>query len=418
MKFLSFGSTRGKLIAVIAIVFTLLTTLVATSTAIVVDKQLVTVTVGTIPTATEADEQEQQDGAPKEQTDNASDSYVSVNLNQGSTPVAVVSTPGNEKARNLVLFASIAPIAIFGMLSAIVTWFVATRAQQRVDLVVLQLHEKNGALSRTPVNIPYRNDAASRIAEAYNDAINGLNQSIRRERLFIADASHELKNPLAAASAALEIPLHKGLFNEQTRPFVRKALESNQSCAVLVNRLLELARVQRLEQICPEKVDIAHITQAVLHRLTGTISEDMVMDVRLESAVLQGDELLMTQVVQNLIQNAVQHNDTRKKVWISTGQVCDDAGTWASLVVENTGEDLTDDNPDELLTPFNRGHNSRISTMNSAGIEHTNHGLGLSIVQEIVCLHNGAIRLEARTAGGLRVEARMPSVSSIIETKD
>ena len=77
---------------------------------------------------------------------------------------------------------------------------------------------------RQPIVIPYENDEAYTIASAYNLMLKDLNSAISREKEFIADASHELKNPLAATSAALEIPLHNQLFDERCRALSSKRL--------------------------------------------------------------------------------------------------------------------------------------------------------------------------------------------------
>lgn len=121
------------------------------------------------------------------------------------------------------------PILIFGALSAIAAWSICTRSQRRIDTVAQQIRTSDSDLSRHPIHISEENDAASVIASAYNDAIDDVNAVIAREKRFIANASHELKNPLAATSAALEIPMHNGLLDAKTLPFVEKALASNLS---------------------------------------------------------------------------------------------------------------------------------------------------------------------------------------------
>ena len=94
-----------------------------------------------------------------------------------------------------------------------------------------------------------------------------LNSAISREKEFIADASHELKNPLAATSAALEIPLHNQLFDERCRPFVEKALASNHAGVEIVNHLLELSKVQQLNRADLSRVHVAEIIRNVLQEI-------------------------------------------------------------------------------------------------------------------------------------------------------
>ncbi|NEG71104.1 ATP-binding protein [Bifidobacterium ramosum] len=70
----------------------------------------------------------------------------------------------------------------------------------------------------------------------------------------------------------------------------------------------------------------------------------------------------------------------------------------------NTGKDLTRIDPTELLATFNRGPDSRISNRRGT----PNHGLGLSICDEIIRLHHGTMNLHANPHGGLTVTVRLP----------
>lgn len=110
-----------------------------------------------------------------------------------------------------------------------------------------------------------------------------------------------------------------------------------------------------------------------------------------------GDRLLLTQLVRNLTLNAAQHNVEGGHIWVSTGEHFDvDGRRMSSFDVENTGADLCETNLGDLFAPFNRGRNSRIMEHDMSSRTIGNHGLGLSIAKEIVTLHDGSIRLQAR----------------------
>lgn len=401
-------STRKRLIAVILAVFISLTAIISMATFIIVDQQIDTVSIGRFTTGRSSDAQyAQQDSAEPSQDD----SYIAVGKNASPDGFAVTASRGNEKARNLLLLTSVVPILIFGALSAIVTWSICTRSQHRIDEVARQIRASNGELTKQVIHIPRENDAATVIADAYNDAIGDVAASIVREKRFIADASHELKNPLAATATALEISMHNGLIDGRALPFIEKARASNASCIALTRHLLDLAHVQQLEHAQLTSVDMGAVVDDVLTSFSDDAAfEGLTLHKRIEKNVsVMGDGLLLTQLVRNLTLNAVQHNRADGQIWVSLEESCDEDGSkTASLNIENTGTDLREMDLDDLFTPFNKGQNSRIMEHDGSSQSVANHGLGLSIAKEIVALHGGSIRLQARDGGGLLVSVNIP----------
>ncbi|MBW3095263.1 HAMP domain-containing histidine kinase [Bifidobacterium sp. 64T4] len=409
-------STRRRLVAIIVSVFVALTVIVSVATFVIVDRQIDTVTVGRFAPEYAADEQYQQHDSAGPSSGGA---YVLTGNGAHTGGFAVTASRGNDTARNLLLLTSVVPILIFGTLSAIATWSICTHSQRRIDTVAQQIRASDSNLSRHPIQIPEENDAASVIAGAYNDAIGDVNAAIAREKRFIADASHELKNPLTATSTALEIPVHNGLLDDKALPFVEKALASNRSCIALVGRLLDLAKVQQLERGELSNIAVSAVVEEVITTLfDGGIPRGLTLHKRLDDVRMQADPLLFAQLVKNLLLNAVQHNVAGGMIWVSAGEAPESdnqsGARMMTLVIENTGVDLHGVDLDDLFTPFNRGRNSRIvergSSERPAGTLE-NHGLGLSIAKEIVLLHKGTIRLQARDGGGLRVVVNIPASS-------
>lgn len=399
-------STRGRLIATIVVAFLLLTTAVTAGTFLIVDRQLSTVTISGLDADTDIVDKSVRQSSPHSPGDNDS-GYASIHVNKDrGEGLTLKSTTVDRQTRDLVLVAIIAPILIFGILAAALTWIIATNSQRRINMVAGQIKNVSEPLStRHAINIPVRNDEATVIANAYNAMLNDLNESIEREKQFIANASHELKNPLAATSAALEIPLDAGLFDDLTRPFVQKALEANSSGTALVLRLLELARIQHLDSASLTDVDLAKIVTDVLDTEHNAIDE-FTVTTSLMPATLLAEHTLVRRLVENLILNAMRHNIPNGSIDIVTGTERDANGAnYATLTVSNTGKDLTGVELAELLAPFNRGTDSR--TNNKYGVP--NHGLGLSICDEIVRLHCGTLNLKANPQGGLTVNVHLPA---------
>ncbi len=400
-------STRKRLIAVILAVFISLTAIISVATLIIVDQQIDTVTIGRFAADQPSDEQYAQRDSVRSTPDG---SYVEAGKGMSSEGFAVTASRGNEKARNLLLLISVVPILVFGTLSAVATWSICTHSQRRIDEVAKQIRTSSGELTKQVIRISKENDAATIIADAYNDAIGDVAASIAREKRFIADASHELKNPLAATATALEIPMHNGLIDGRAFPFIEKARASNASCIALTRHLLDLAHVQQLEHARLTLVDIGAVVDDVLTSFSDDAAfEGLTLHKRIENVSVTGDGVLLTQLVKNLILNALQHNVADGQIWVFVGEHSDANGLkTASLNIENTGADLHEMNLDDLFAPFNKGQNSRIMEHDDLSQPVANHGLGLSIAKEIVALHDGSIRLQARDGGGLCVSVDIP----------
>lgn len=440
----SHWSTRRRLITTITIVFTALTMVVSLATLLIVTRQLETVIVN--HEAPRSDDSAQQrpmgSGAPRhgsaDDTAPPDDEYVSAGVNDDTDTLTLTAAIGNNRVRNMLLAVTLAPIAVFGVLSGAVTWTVSTHAQHRVNDVARQIQESGQSFPRRSIVIPHGHDEASTIADAYNGMLDDLNTALMRERRFIANASHELKNPLAATAAALQIPLHHGMVDERCRPFIAKALISNQTGADIVARLLDLARVQQLDHADLATVDLASIARTVVEEQRDAGGDTVTIHERYDQTLIPADPLLIRQLASNLMLNAMQHNHVaHPQVWVrvasghalATAADHDGDGSrhaCAMLEVSNTGADLTDVNLDELCTPFSRGIDSRLE---AASPKHratqpgqddhgpkphdvrnpsVNHGLGLAIVREIVALHHGTLHLQARHGGGMTVRVTLP----------
>ncbi|SDG93172.1 Histidine kinase-, DNA gyrase B-, and HSP90-like ATPase [Lentzea fradiae] len=112
------------------------------------------------------------------------------------------------------------------------------------------------------------------------------------------------------------------------------------------------------------------------------------------SAPVHGDRTLLARMVQNVIDNAVVHNQHDGWVRIAT--------SGGDLVVETGGPVLHQDQADRLIEPFQRLGADRTGSENGSG-------LGLSIVAAVAEAHGGRLRLGARSGGGLRVTISLPT---------
>jgi signal transduction histidine kinase len=169
----------------------------------------------------------------------------------------------------------------------------------------------------------------------------------------------------------------------------------------LLESFLTLARTQS-PAVDQATLSLGGIASAAIERRAGAISQ-MALSVGRQGSAharVTGSETLLCRMVENVIDNAVRHNDAGGWVRVST----EAGGSLARIVVENGGTVLTQEDVGQLTQPFRRPGAERTGSDKSTG-------LGLSIVKSIAEAHGDRLNLHARPDGGLRPSARRPRPS-------
>ena len=211
-----------------------------------------------------------------------------------------------------------------------------------------------------------------------------------RERVFAADVAHELRSPLAAIAAIAQAS------RATAPPESREAFETIAASALdtsaIVTDLLTLARDPGHSVLQCEPVDLAAIVARCARDLAGLAAA---RGVRVESspvsAIVDGDERRLRELVRNLAENAVRH--ARSSVRIASqrnGRTCE-------IVVEDDGDGIPPQERERVFQRFYRGSDDLGGT-----------GLGLAIVRWIAKAHAGTVTIAPTSQGGARFVASIP----------
>ncbi len=237
-------------------------------------------------------------------------------------------------------------------------------------------------------------DELKELADTFDDMLQRLDQSFASQRRFVDNASHELRTPLAINRTVLEVALDDPDASEDVRQLGRTLLATNARSERLIEGLLVLARSEN-ELVERKPVELADIVDYVLGLLAIPAEQaDVTVRSRIDSMKTVGDPVLLERLVQNVIQNAIKHNDAGGWVQVTTGP--------EGFVVSNSGPVVPAYEADALFEPFRRLQSVR--TRSDRGV-----GLGLSIVRSITRAHGGEVTAEPRLEGGLVVRVRLPS---------
>ncbi|GAU85527.1 sensor histidine kinase [Bosea sp. BIWAKO-01] len=254
--------------------------------------------------------------------------------------------------------------------------------------------------SLQPVETAHLQSELRPLIGALNHAFGRIERYVALQRRFVANASHQMRTPLAVLKTQSTVGLRETELasKDETLHAIDRGLDA---LARLVNQLLTLARAEpggaALRKV---PVDFATVTREALEGLAPIAFEreiDLAFDLSGGAAMLQGHETLLREIVVNLVENALRYTQTGGAVSVALSQT----EGQIRLVVEDTGPGIPEEERERVFERFYR--------LPGAGPDGT--GLGLPIVREIAAAHGGSVALADRSAGpGLRAEVRLPSL--------
>lgn len=255
-------------------------------------------------------------------------------------------------------------------------------------------------------NLSYRlpepevNDEIGRIILSVNSMLHRLETAFQHLREFTADAAHELRTPLTAAKCRVDVALERQRENEEYEEAFRDVLDRLTGLENLVDQLLLLANLDaRPDDHKREQVNI----QALLADISGFFeiaAEHKAVDFSLDCAErcdITGNPALLRRLFSNLIENAIRHTPAGGAVRVQTS--CTDGG--CNIAVTDTGSGLDSGHLAKVFQRFYRADGAR--TWGKGG-----SGLGLSICQKIVEVHEGSIQAHSEKGKGTSFSVHLP----------
>lgn len=298
----------------------------------------------------------------------------------------------NDEADQIAHEIRLQSMAVFGVLiaaTACLCWFAAGRALRPVRQITATAQSLTQETLSRRIAFSGPHDELWLLAASFDHMLDRLAQAFDGQRLFVANASHELRGPLTVIRTASEVALAKPTRPEadyrRTLATINRAVQRSQS---MLDSLLRLARIQH-QRAGLEPVDLASVAHAAI-RPDPSRAVEFRED--LAPTMVLGDQNLLGLMMRNLIDNAAKYNVPDGWVMVRTRL----RGDIATLDVENTGPPIAAAQIPDLLRPFQRGNHARSTSGDG-------FGLGLAIVDAIAHAHNGRLSLIPRASGGLLV---------------
>lgn len=270
----------------------------------------------------------------------------------------------------------------------------------------------SGDLSaRAPVK---RKDEVGRVADAFNTMADELQRQEGLRKQLVADVAHELRTPLSVMLGNLEAMI------DELIPASEEELEAVHKEVLRLGRLVEDLRILSLAdagdlQLNQELIDVAELVETAVRRMTPTAHSNgvsLVGDIGQNPGHVEGDEGKLQQVLANLIGNAIRHAPAGSKVTLQASSSREEV----EVVVSDQGPGIDPQDLPNFFERFWKGDRSR--TRNKEDYrDGSGSGLGLSIVRQLVELHNGRVEASLPEGGGLRVTITLPAAGESANDK-
>ncbi|AFL51150.1 signal transduction histidine-protein kinase BaeS [Sinorhizobium fredii USDA 257] len=298
-------------------------------------------------------------------------------LPDGRAVAARMARPFRPSARNplayLALIAGVIGLAAYPVVRHL------TRRLERLRAGV-DAWGRGDFVARVPAN---GSDEVAAVAKSFNKAADHVERLIKSHRALLANASHELRSPLARLRMAIDL-YEQAPDDNRKEEIVRNLAELD----TLVEEILLASRLDHVEKLdAPEPVDFLAL-----------VSEEGArngVDVSGTAATVTGDARLLGRLVRNLMHNALRHGGPPVSATVAQ------ASSTVELRIRDHGPGIPDSEGARVFEPFYRPS----GRSEAAG----GWGLGLALVRQIAERHGGAVRYESPPGGGACFVVTLPA---------
>ena len=239
-------------------------------------------------------------------------------------------------------------------------------------------------------------DELGRLARSFNSTLDSLERSVEAQRQLVADASHELRTPIASLRANIQTLERAGELPPAEQARLRAdIIQELDELTSLVADIVELARgAGRAEPVDDVRVD--EILASVLERTRARSANGTILRARSEPTVVRGDPERIQRAISNLVDNAVK--------WSPAGGVVEIDLSGGELTVRDHGPGFAEEDLPHVFERFYRAGSAR---------RLPGSGLGLAIVRQAADAHGGAVSASNAPGGGAEVRVSFGAVDVV-----
>ncbi|HSC04395.1 MAG TPA: HAMP domain-containing sensor histidine kinase [Solirubrobacteraceae bacterium] len=301
-------------------------------------------------------------------------------------------------ALHRLLIEYVVALGAMTIVSVVAGWLLAGRALRPLRDITATARRVSGENLGERIGLKGPADELKELADTFDGMLARLDGAFASQRHFVANASHEMRTPLAIMRTEVDVSLaDPDATVDDLRRMGDAVRETIDRCERLIEGLLMLARSEAATGR-EEPVDLAGLAADCITDLRARAEEAHVeMQDDLMPAWTRGEPALLERMIANLIDNGIRHNEPGGWLRVSTRS----RDRRVHVTVSNGGPRIEAVDAATLTEPFRR-------LERGAG----GFGLGLSIVRSVVTAHGGTLEVTARDEGGLVVQIELPAVAA------
>ncbi len=291
-------------------------------------------------------------------------------------------------------------------LAMLLSLLLARTMTRRISRMITGINQWGDGVYSTRLKVSGQ-DELTELATTFNELTERLEKTDAVRKRFVADASHELKTPLASIKLLTDSINQNADMDEETiRDFVADIGTEVDRLTRITEELLALTRMDNGKMVPHGKVNLAEVAKDALRMLMPIAEERGICihsDLETKCNILSSSDE-MYQVVFNLVENAIKYNVVNGAVWVTLH--CESG--CALLTVADSGIGIPDEDKEKIFDRFYRVDKARSR-------EAGGTGLGLSIVRDTVASSSGTIRVSDRPEGGTIFQVRFPLLEKEVD---
>ena len=238
------------------------------------------------------------------------------------------------------------------------------------------------------------NDEAAQLGRSFNEMADQLRNLEQTRQSFVANVSHELRSPLTSMKGFLEAMMDGTIPPEDHEQYVGIVLSETRRMTAMVNDLLDLARIESgIITVNYEVFDINELIRRTLITFEARISEKSIeLDVRfaLEQCFVYADSNQISQVIRNLVDNAIKYSPDGSKLFVSTYALRKEV----HVTIRDTGVGIPAEDVPHIFDRFYKVEKAHTPS------PQVGSGLGLAIVKKIIEAHGQSITVKSARGKG------------------
>jgi signal transduction histidine kinase len=250
-------------------------------------------------------------------------------------------------------------------------------------------------------------DELQRLSDTLNEMLGRIESAFLRITEFTADASHELRTPIALIHTEAELALRRSRNEAEYQEALRHILTEADRTAKLLEELLALARADSgREALDIQPIDLLTIwreSAAKWNQFATLRDLQFEKQLKVQSLPVMGDANALRRVIDILLDNAFKYTPSPGKITLSAEQREDRL----AISIEDTGIGIAPEDQDRIFERFYRVDKARSRELGGAG-------LGLAIAQWIVHLHQGSVTLKSELGKGSTFRVEIPATTSVV----